>query len=154
MNEMLLIFSMGIVAGIVLGILMVHEWADFADCMFSTSIWSSMALAWIISVNKVRWGLCYEIDWKLVSRKSPSKWTFEPVGLIIIRGVVKRVECPTSGQAAVRWANVCRAGLRTYPPWNESNLLLPCSGKETLACHYSSPKCDFQRHLFVTYPLR
>jgi len=45
MSEMLLIFSVSVVAGIVLGILMVHEGADFTDFMLSTPIGSGMALA-------------------------------------------------------------------------------------------------------------
>ena len=39
MNKMLLIFSMGVVAGVVLGILMVHESADFTDLMLFDSDW-------------------------------------------------------------------------------------------------------------------
>ena len=42
---MLLIFSAGVVAGMVLGILMVDEWTDFADFMLPTPIGSGMALA-------------------------------------------------------------------------------------------------------------
>jgi hypothetical protein len=45
MNEMLLIFSMGVVAGIVLEILIAHERADFTDFMLSTPIGSGTALA-------------------------------------------------------------------------------------------------------------
>jgi len=60
MSDMLLIFSVGVVAGIVLGILMLHEWADFTDFMLSSPIWLRYGacqdyLAW---TTESRWASC------------------------------------------------------------------------------------------------
>jgi len=58
MSDML--FSVGVVAGIVLGILMVHEWADFTDFMLSTPLCSGMALAKVCLAwtTESKWALC------------------------------------------------------------------------------------------------
>ena len=45
MSDVLLIFSVGVVAGIIFGILMVHERAEFTDFMLSPPTGSGMALA-------------------------------------------------------------------------------------------------------------